>query len=102
VIFPEGTTYEGPGILPFRKGVFKMAARNGYPVMPVSIEYEDRDSAWVKDDSFISHFIRTFSKKEVEVSVNYGPVLKSENEDELYPGAVNWISNQLRNNPSNN
>ncbi len=102
VIFPEGTTYEGPGIMPFRKGIFKMAARHGYPVMPVSIEYKDRDSAWVKDDSFIGHFIRTFSKKEVEVSVNYGPVLKSENEDELYHGAVNWISNQLRNNPLNN
>jgi 1-acyl-sn-glycerol-3-phosphate acyltransferase len=37
VIFPEGTFYRAPGLLPFRMGTFLVAAEAGVPVVPVAI-----------------------------------------------------------------
>ena len=36
-VFPEGTFYEQPGLLPFRKGAFSMASKAGIPVLPAVI-----------------------------------------------------------------
>lgn len=36
-IFPEGTFEEAPGLLPFRRGAFLMAAHAGVPVVPAVI-----------------------------------------------------------------
>jgi 1-acyl-sn-glycerol-3-phosphate acyltransferase len=36
-IFPEGTFEDAPGLLPFRKGAFLMAAHAGVPVVPAVI-----------------------------------------------------------------
>ncbi|MCX7897666.1 MAG: AMP-binding protein [Rhodocyclaceae bacterium] len=37
VIFPEGTFFEAPGLLPFRLGAFLIAARSNVPLVPVTI-----------------------------------------------------------------
>ncbi|MCP5420897.1 MAG: AMP-binding protein [Gammaproteobacteria bacterium] len=37
VLFPEGTFYRMPGLLPFRMGAFTAAARAGVPVAPVTL-----------------------------------------------------------------
>ncbi|HVR96746.1 MAG TPA: lysophospholipid acyltransferase family protein, partial [Thermoanaerobaculia bacterium] len=37
VVFPEGTFYRYPGLLPFRLGAFAVAAEAGVPVVPVTI-----------------------------------------------------------------
>src|SRR5208337_3268977 len=34
VIFPEGTSFEGPGLLAFKPGIFRTAAKNRFPVVP--------------------------------------------------------------------
>jgi 1-acyl-sn-glycerol-3-phosphate acyltransferase len=36
-IFPEGTFLEEPGLRPFHKGAFKIAARKGLPLVPMTI-----------------------------------------------------------------
>ena len=45
VVFPEGTTYGGPGLLAFHKGVFHIAAEKSFRVTPVMILYEDPSAA---------------------------------------------------------
>lgn len=35
LVFPEGTTSDGGGLLPFRSGAFRAAARSGRPIVPV-------------------------------------------------------------------
>ncbi|MCA1762238.1 MAG: 1-acyl-sn-glycerol-3-phosphate acyltransferase [Flavobacteriales bacterium] len=35
LIYPEGTTFEGPGILPLKPGIFKTASAEAIPVLPV-------------------------------------------------------------------
>jgi 1-acyl-sn-glycerol-3-phosphate acyltransferase len=37
-LFPEGTCSIDAGLLPFREGAFFLAAKTGYPVVPVAIE----------------------------------------------------------------
>ena len=39
VLFPEGTTTTGEGLLPFRSGLFQSALRTGIPILPVALRY---------------------------------------------------------------
>lgn len=95
VVFPEGTTFAGPGIQPFRMGIFATAAEQGLPVVPVAIEYGNRADAWVGDDSFITHFIRVFGKKKIRVNVYYGPVIRDGDAASLKEAAEQWITTAL-------
>jgi len=94
-VFPEGTTSRGPGVLPFRPGMFRLAARDGFPVVPVALEYQDPSDAWVGEDTFVGHFLKTFSKPRVSVRVHFGPVLNSSEGVTLQNGAWHWISSVL-------
>ena len=78
--FPEGTTSRGPGIRPFYPGLFQLAEQYGFPVVPIALEYESPDDAWVDDDAFVSHFLRRFGRKRIAVQLRIGP--------ELHPGEV--------------
>lgn len=91
-LFPEGTTYRGPGILSFRPGMFRLAAREGIPVVPVAIEYGDASDAWVDQDTFVGHFLRTFSKPAITVKVCFGPVLRGMEAGALQNVAWHWIN----------
>lgn len=71
--FPEGTTTEGRSVLPFRRGVFGLAARMGVPVIPVALRYEDPSAAWTGDDAFVPHYLRTASRETTRVELHFGP-----------------------------
>jgi 1-acyl-sn-glycerol-3-phosphate acyltransferase len=75
-LFPEGTTSEGPGTLPFKNGSFKIAAELSIPVIPCAIAYRDRKHAWVGNDTFIPHFFRQMLKPFSTVHVRFGQPLK--------------------------
>lgn len=94
-VYPEGTTSAGPGLLPFRPGVFAMAAREGFPVVPMAIEYGSRDDAFVGDDAFVSHFLRSFSRPRVAIRLVFGPRLLATDADELRTCAWNWVRQSL-------
>jgi 1-acyl-sn-glycerol-3-phosphate acyltransferase len=92
VVFPEGTTHQGPEILPFKKGVFFIAAKGGIPVVPAAITYEEPADAWVGEESFIDHFLRVFARKKIRVQVRFGPVLSESNPEILQGEAWDWIN----------
>lgn len=58
--FPEGTTQDGPGLLPFKMGLFKEIFSLDLPVVPITITYTgmDRRVEWVGDDTFLDHLLR--------------------------------------------
>jgi len=93
--FPEGTTSRGPGALPFFPGLFELAAEQRIPVVPVAIEYGNRDDAWVGDDGFIPHFWGCFRKRRVELALAFGPVLQLADKDGLRSEAEAWIHGRL-------
>jgi 1-acyl-sn-glycerol-3-phosphate acyltransferase len=72
MIFPEGTTSKGPGILPFKNGTFHVAAELNMPIIPCAICYKDVDNAWVGDDSFVLHFFRQMWKPFSRAEVRFG------------------------------
>ena len=96
VVFPEGTTFRGPGTLPFKRGIFRMASEGGFPVAPVALDYEDPDDAWVGEDTFVRHFLRVFSRKTIRVGLTFGPVLRGNDADRLRESAREWIDQTLR------
>jgi len=74
--FPEGTTSDGEGVLPFRPGLFGFALRAGAPIVPVAIRYEPRSLAWTGDDSFLPHYLALASSQGARVSVRFGAPLR--------------------------
>ena len=72
-IFPEGTTCQGPGCREMHDGIFRLAAKAGITVVPVTVEYERPDVAWLGDDRFVSHFLRCFGVKNTKAKIKVGP-----------------------------
>lgn len=96
LVFPEGTTEKGPGLLDLKPGMFHVCADGGFPIHPMAIEYEDQDIAWVGDDLFIPHFIKHFGQAKVKVKVKYGPQLSGSDGEALRLQTYDWLDKSLR------
>lgn len=95
ILFPEGTTYRGPLTKDFKTGTFKLAAESNLNIIPVAIEFEDKDDCWIDDDTFVAHFFRQMGKKETKVKVVFGETLKGENYKDLVKTTKDWIDQSL-------
>lgn len=73
--FPEGTTSMGDDVLPLRHGIFGLARLTGLPVVPVAVRPRPRETAWVGDQSFLPHYLRTAARKATQVHLAFGAVL---------------------------
>jgi 1-acyl-sn-glycerol-3-phosphate acyltransferase len=71
LVFPEGTTTPGDGVLPFKRGIFGAAARANVPIVPVCIQYDRSDAAWVGDDPFLTHYMKSIATPCTRVSVRF-------------------------------
>ncbi len=82
--FPEGTTTEGDDVLPFRSGVFGLAARLGVPVVPVAIRYDPPSLSWVGDATFLPHYLTFAARRRTRAFVRLGaPVVPRPGERSL-------------------
>lgn len=95
IIFPEGTTGDGDGLLPLKPGMFHVAADNGIPIIPTAIFYEDADLAWVGDDNMAGHFFRNFSKWSTTAHVAFGDPITGNDGEELMVRVRDWKLEQL-------
>lgn len=59
--FPEATSGDGSGILPFRNAFFEVAAQGGLQVQPVLLRWSDARAAWYGEMDFWPH-LRTVLK----------------------------------------
>jgi len=75
--FPEGTTTDGADVLPFRKGLFGVAARLAVPVVPVALRYEPAGLAWTGDATFLPHYLRLAARGRSRVRLCFGAPLFS-------------------------
>ncbi len=96
ILFPEGTTSDLPGMLPFKKGAFRMAANLNVPVVPVAICFEDKRDFWVGNASFFQHAWDRFQERRIHVRVCYGPPLQSTDSQTLETEVRRWIEEQLK------
>ena len=95
IIFPEGTTSGLAGTLPFKKGVFQLAAKTGIPVVPVALIFPDTRDFWVGEETFISHAGRRFREKNIRVKICYGPSFQHPEPEVLMAEAKKWIDSRL-------
>jgi 1-acyl-sn-glycerol-3-phosphate acyltransferase len=85
IVFPEGTTTKGDGILPFNSSFLQFAAETDVPVSYASISYRTPEGeipastavCWWDDTPLMTHMIRLFSLPGFTAIVNFGeqPVL---------------------------
>jgi len=95
VVFPEGTTSKGPGVLSFKGGIFHMAAGKDIPILPVSIVYDNPDAAWIGNDFFVPHFLGIFKKTPLRARLTVGPVLTGKDGEALRSQAFGHVASQL-------
>ncbi|MCX7894840.1 MAG: 1-acyl-sn-glycerol-3-phosphate acyltransferase [Thermoanaerobaculum sp.] len=83
IAFPEGTSTDGTGLLPFRTGVFQAAVDANAPVVPAGITYLSLDGiplneenrhlvGWFLGESFIPHLARLGGCRRVSVGIRVG------------------------------
>lgn len=95
IIFPEGTTGDGNGLLPLKPGMFFVAAEEKFPIIPVAIFYENPDLAWVGDDNMGAHFFRNFKKWSTTAHIVFGEPMTGTEGEELLERVRDWKLQQL-------
>jgi 1-acyl-sn-glycerol-3-phosphate acyltransferase len=95
IIFPEGTTGDGKGLLPLKPGMFHNAAEEGFPIIPVAIYYENPDLAWVGDDNMGAHFFRNFTKWRTTAHITFGNPMRGSDGEELMERYRLWTLGEI-------
>ncbi|HWB62885.1 MAG TPA: lysophospholipid acyltransferase family protein, partial [Chitinophagales bacterium] len=95
MIFPEGTSHTGAQMLELRNATFEMAVENGFPVLPVAIEYEHGSDAFVGNDTFIPHFLKCFGKWRTNVGVYFSEPISGTNAIAVKEQAVATINRHI-------
>ena len=105
VLFAEGTTGEGDGVLPFRSGLFAAGAR--WPrIQPVTIAYaradggvlsprERRHVAWIADDALLPHAMALAASGGVTVDVWFEESFAAPNRKQAAEASRRLIASRL-------
>ncbi|MEI6075489.1 MAG: lysophospholipid acyltransferase family protein [Verrucomicrobiota bacterium] len=77
VVFPEGTSSDGTGVLPFRASLLEPALRGGHPISAAWIHYELADGdarqevCYWGDHTFLPHLLNLMGKKSVRATLRF-------------------------------
>jgi 1-acyl-sn-glycerol-3-phosphate acyltransferase len=71
MVYPEGTTYAGDDVRPFRAGAFKAAERAGAEIVPVGLAYEGEDMAFL-DEPVSKHMMRVSMARRIRAGIAVG------------------------------
>ena len=79
-IFPEGTTSDGTGLLPFKSSLLSAfePLPPGIAVQPVLLDYgaEAADLSWIGEEPGLDNFLRILARaRPVQLTIHYLPVL---------------------------
>lgn len=79
-VFPEGTTSDGRGVLPFHANLLQAAIVSDAPVLPAALRFADAATGetsaaplYVGDDSLVGSLWRTLSAPPLMAVVRFGP-----------------------------
>jgi lyso-ornithine lipid O-acyltransferase len=74
VIFPEGTTNDGTGLLPFKSSLLSAVEplAGEIPIQPVALDYVDApEIAWVSGEPGLVNVRKILSRRRVELTIRY-------------------------------
>lgn len=95
LIFPEGTTHDHRQVIPFRKGVFRVAVEDQVPVVPFALDFDDPADYWIGDDTFVGHFFRRFGRPVTRCHLSVGPSFRMDDPEALRHTCMEWINGEL-------
>jgi 1-acyl-sn-glycerol-3-phosphate acyltransferase len=96
MFFPEGTTTDGAGVLPFKSALFAPAVKTQTPVAVASFHYQTlahetsaaQSVCWWGDMEFLPHLLGVFGLTKIEARLNFGAeLLRSDNRKQLAKNA---------------
>lgn len=76
IAFPEGTTTQGDGVLPFHASLFQSALLTKANIQPVALEYmgvAKGNAPFIGEDGFVPHLLKMLSLDKMEVRVAFLP-----------------------------
>ncbi len=87
-VFPEGTTSDGTGLLPFHANLLQGAIAADAPVQPVAIQFIDKATGqlslapcYIDDDTLMESVWRTLSASGIVVLMTFGEPQRAEGRD---------------------
>ena len=97
VLFPEGTSGEGPLLLPLKPAMFYEAARHGFGIYQWSIHFDSAKTGYPPGIGFINHLWAVCSEPKINayVTVRQEP-LQMNDGDALIAEASRWWDMELR------
>jgi 1-acyl-sn-glycerol-3-phosphate acyltransferase len=84
LFFPEGTTTDGVGVLPFRRGLFHSVLNGGIPLRTAALRYSldshpangdatvGEDVCWWGDMEFTPHMFRFLGLRGLSAQIRFG------------------------------
>jgi lyso-ornithine lipid O-acyltransferase len=76
MVYPEGTTYSGDEVRPFRPGAFVAAQRTGAEIVPVGLAYGGEGASFV-EEPFTAHMKRVSSAPGTRAALAVGEPLRA-------------------------
>ena len=76
LVFPEGGTFEGDDVRPFKAGVFSALRGLTAEIVPVGLAYDP--GVEFTDESFVEHVLRVTRRPRTRCVVNIGPARRAE------------------------
>ena len=80
MVYPEGTTFAGDEVRPFRPGAFLAAMRAGAEIVPVGIAYGGTESSYLQE-SFPAHYRRVVGSPQTRIGLVAGEPFRAEDTD---------------------
>ena len=78
-VFPEGTTSDGSGLLPFHANLFQAAIAANAPIQPVALQFintrtgaQSTAPCYVGDDTLVGSVWRTVTTLDIAVVIHFG------------------------------
>lgn len=108
--FPEGTTSDGQGVLPFHTSLFAAALHSPQsmgsglqpvPVMPLTIRYlqngtPSRIPAYIGDDTLVGSIVRILSHRGLQVELGYLPAIQQVPPDMTRHALASAVEHEIR------
>ena len=94
-LFPEGTSSDGKGVLPFKSTFFQLAVDSRTPVVPVCLKYKGKGSEfvpWHGNMTFPDHLLKLCFQKEIFAEISEQEEILAQDRFEFARIAQKYIS----------
>ncbi len=96
VLFPEGTSWEGPQMLPLKPGMFYESAKHGFNIYQWSLHFDSAKTGFPIGINFLSHLWAVCSEPKINAYVDVRKVpISNEDAEALIADAQAWWRNSL-------